>query len=1024
MDGSTKPLGDGGRRPPPYLFSSLWGQQDGGFDADVFPEWLGDRTFRRDTPLGEGGMGVVFRYRDTRLDRLVAVKTLPARFAAESDRRQRFEREAKAVAALNHPNIGGIHQLLDHGDHVYLILEYVAGRTLAAVMREEPPTIEKALYLCIQVARAIEAGHAQRVVHRDIKPGNIMITPDPVAKLLDYGLAWYGDGRPESAGDGTSWTDLPADATQPGAVMGTAGYMSPEQARGEETDERTDIWAFGCVLYECLAGAAAFPGVTREDRFRATLEDEPRWHALPIATPPALRSVLEGCLRKRRAERPARIADVCSALAAVRPAAPADSAIATPARHNLPTELSPFIGRRQELERIRAAMGRTRLLTLVGPGGAGKTRTALRCARETLAPTDEWTGVLPFPDGVFLVELSTVEDDRVEAAVLSALPWRDGGTLVDTLRERRVLLVLDTCEHLIAPCAAMVRELLRACPMVSVLATSREPLGVEGEQLDPLAGLACPVRDATDDAIDGSDAVTLFAARARSVRPAFALDDSTRRSVAEICRRVEGIPLAIELAASRVKAIPLARIEEHLLDVLDPQRVLESSIEWSVQLLDEPSRRLLGRLALFRGGWTLEAAEAVCGDADGEAPVIELLSRLVDKSLVMYAERGDRARYHLLDTVAAYARRHLGDARDAGDAQRHLRYFEELAEKASDHFVDREHAAWLDRLETEHDNLRVACDTSQMEDVDPERGAIIATALYPFWFVRDHLDEGRHALQRALARREGAEDLTQMRALNAAATLAQQDGDTETARRHYDAALRIANTMGDRQRMAGILTNLGMIGELTGDLGFARRCQEDSLRLYSELGDGLGVARVQLNLGYTAVLEGSDEEGERLLTDCLPVFRTEGDEQRIAVAQLNLGRIACRRGHATDALTDLRESLDLSHKLGNRRNMAYATVCLGIARQMSGDYALAARVFAAAERMHEILGVPVAACDRAEYEQSRTIVRKNLVDADFISAQSEGSAASFAGAVGRVVALVRESRNLPGGSQMSDDEPY
>ncbi|MHC5115029.1 MAG: protein kinase domain-containing protein [Planctomycetota bacterium] len=1015
MTDTTMPIGDGGRRPP-YLYTSLWGEGDARFDPEVFPEWLGDGTFRRDAPLGEGGMGVVFRYRDTRLDRLVAVKTLPAHLSEHDDRRQRFEGEARALAALNHPNIGGIHQLLEHDGRTYLILEYVAGHTLAELLRDDPPPLEKTLYLCGQVARAIEAGHAHRVVHRDIKPGNIMITPDPVAKLLDYGLAWYGATRPAADAD-APWPVSPVDATQPGAVMGTAGYMSPEQARGEETDERADIWAFGCVLFECLAGAAAFAGTSREERLRATLEDEPPWERLPPGTSASIRRILEDCLRKRRAERPALMTEVRTALAQITSAAPVAPKRGGPVRHNLPTELSPFVGRERELARIRTVLARTRLLTLVGPGGAGKTRTALRCAREALAPTEEWTGVAPYPDGVFLVELSTVKDERVDAAVLGVLPWRDAPpgdrssteTLVEVLRERRVLLVLDTCEHVVDPCAAVVLELLRHCPMVSVLATSREPLGVEGEQLDPINGLECPARDADRDAIDESDAVQLFVARAGSVRPSFRLDDAARRTVAEICRRVEGIPLAIELAASRVKTIPLARIEEHLLDVLDPEHVLDSSIDWSVKLLDESSRTLLGRLAVFHGGWTLEAVEAVCGAGEGDLEVIEQLSRLVDKSLVMYAERGDRARYHLLDTVAAYAGRHLADARDPGDEERHLRYYEELALRANEHFAGPEQAAWLDRIETEHNNLRAACAASRTEDVDPERGALLATAMYPFWFVRGYVSEGRTILERALARRDGACDLAQMRALNAAATLAQSAGDTVTARRHYDAALGIASTMGDKKRMAGILTNLGMIGEQTGDLGFARRCQEDSLRLYKDLGDEVGLARVQLNLGYVALLEESEDECLRLLGACLPVFRSGGDGRRIAATLVNLGRVSTRRGHLDEALKDLRESLALSHKLGDRKHMAHATLRLGIAWQMKGDYALAARFLAAAGRMHEMLGQPIAKPDRAEYEQSLTIVRKNLVDADFDSAQSEGSAASFTGAAERVIALVGES---------------
>jgi non-specific serine/threonine protein kinase len=647
------------------------------------------------------------------------------------------------------------------------------------------------------------------------------------------------------------------------------------------------------------------------------------------------------------------------------PAPPA--AVVVSPRHNLPVPPNALLGREWEVAAVRAALQApaTRLLTLSGPGGVGKSRLALSVGAELVAQ---------YPDGVWLVELASLADPTlVPAAVTEVLGLREERsqplttTLVEHLRDRQLLLVMDNCEHLLSACTALASALLRAGAGVRILATSRERLGISGEQVHPVPTLNVPDSHhlPPPELLGSYEAVRLFVARAQARWPAFALSEQNARAVVTICARLDGLPLALELAAARVGSLPVeviaARLDERFglltlgpRDVQPRQQTLRATMDWSWELLSGAEQLLLRRLAVFACGWTLAAAQALCAGLDfeeeqpcvvedavpsGEAwAVLDLLDGLVSKSLVQVEHlEGEGARYRLLETVRQYAGERLEEAGELGVTRElHLAWCVAQAQAATAELSGAEQGIWLARLEREHDNLRAALSWAREQQDD--RGLRLAAALCRFWNMRGYLREGREWLERALDATGPTPAGLRAAALKGAGNLALSQGEYGQAAALCEAALALFRAHADVQGMADSLTTLGIVADRQGDYGRAAALFERAVVLARERGDTRQIARTLGNLAAAWRRQGDHEREAALYNEALDLFQALGDRRSIAVALDNLGLVACRRGEYGRAAALHEESLCIARELGVRHGVVISLINLGAVAARQGDH--------------------------------------------------------------------------------------
>ena len=632
--------------------------------------------------------------------------------------------------------------------------------------------------------------------------------------------------------------------------------------------------------------------------------------------------------------------------------------------HNLPASRTSFVGREREMLELKRALAMTRLLTLTGAGGSGKTRLALEVVRDVAGA---------YPDGVWLVELASLSESAlVSQAVAGALavPEQPGHplleTLAETLQEKQLLLILDNCEHLIDACAHLADTVLDACPRVRILATSREALGVEGEVrwlVSPLS-VPDPLQSPTVGELEGYESVRLFVERAWRRNPAFTLTQRNALAVAEVCLKLEGIPLAIELAAARMGTLSIVQMARRLQNSLKllatddrtataKQRTLRGTLDWSHELLDESERMLFARLAVFAGGWALEAAEMV-GAADGieEGEVLDLLSRLVEKSLVM-TEPTEAAeiRYRMLEPVGQYAREKLGESGEIETARRqHAAYFLALAEEAEPELLGPEQRKWFERLETEHDNLRAALGWSLGRK--DELGLRLAGALSRFWYIRGYLSEGRRWLEEGLAVGCGTEfSPERAKALAGAGWLAEAPGDYVRARAAHEESLSIYRQLGDEKGVASSLANLGRVALFQGDQEWASELLEESLVLLRESKNEWELSRVLTSIGIIALRRGDHDRAATSFEEALSLHRNTGDVRGVAVALNNLGFAMLFRGDGERAMTLFEEALARDRENRDAEGIAASLINLGLAALTTGELGRAAKL------LKESLGV-------------------------------------------------------------------
>lgn len=974
--------------------------------------------------LGRGGMGIVYLAHDTRLDRRVAIKVLPAHLDHDAEWVARFTREAKMLASLNHTHIATIYGLEEDGGSRSLILEHVEGETLAARLGRERLPMLVALELCTQIAQALEAAHERGVIHRDLKPGNVMVSKTGQVKVLDFGLARH------AATDAS--LSLAPTLPESDAISGTPGYMSPEQALGGAHDKRTDIFSFGCVLFECLSGQRAFGRRTAAETITAVLNEQPDWSALPPETPARIRQLLDRCLEKNPQRRLRDIGDARIEIEeelGTRHSAATASAARPRTRHNLPKPLTSFVGRHRELAECRRLLGDTRLLTLTGVGGCGKSRLMLRLADALVAE---------HPDGIWFLDLAPLSDPmRVPEALVAALGVQEeaGRTLTDTLadhlRDKRTLILLDNCEQMLAAAAEVAATLLQSCAQVRMVATSREAMAVPGEVTYQVPSLPLPDPGGAGgmDMIGSSDSVRLFVERAGLVRPGFQLDAQNAPVVAEICRRLDGIPLAIELAAARVKVLATDEIRARLDDMfrllaggsratLPRHQTLRATIQWSYDLLSPPEQELLRNLSVFAGGWTLDAATAVSGGEQDEFEVLDALARLVDKSLVVVVVEGGstrKSRYRFLETVRQYA---LEKLNETGQGQavrdRHLDYFLGLATEARDRLTGPEQPRWLSRLEAEHENLLAAISWCLHAEQGIEPGLRMGEALWRFWNVRGHLTLGREMLDKVLSR-DGADRPTQARfsCLRGAAGLALDQGDLGSARSLSEQALALARELGEARTIAQALNGLGMAASNAGDAAAARAFYEQSLAAAREAGDDRSVGVALNNLGDAAMQMRDYASARPLLEESLAIFRRQGGISSQRVALINLAVISTRTGDTVNARKQFLESLQLVRELGSRHIGAQSFEAIVELALAVGEVAHVARLCGAAEAIRQATGANMAPGEQKVHDSIVTAARSDLGDERFAALEAEGRAMSFEAAVDYALVWLEDKPTAP-----------
>ncbi len=716
--------------------------------------------------------------------------------------------------------------------------------------------------------------------------------------------------------------------------------------------------------------------------------------------------------------------------------------------NNLPRQLTSFIGRASEVAKVGELIRASPLLTLTGAGGVGKTRLAIQTASDLLGE---------YHDGVWLIELASLGDpERVPHAAASALNLRERPgrsameMLVDYLGPKQSIIVLDNCEHLLPAAAALADELLHACQALRVLATSREGLGVVGEALYPVPSLSVPdpQRLPSVAELSRSDGVRLFTERATAVLPTFALTERNGKTVVEICRRLDGIPLAIELAATRVKAMSVEQIAARLDDrfrlltgggrtALPRHQTLQAALDWGHQLLSDGERILFRRLAVFAGGFTLEAVEKVgAGDGVAAEDVLGLLTHLVERSLVAFDAPEGEARYRLLETVRQYALAKLLES-DETDAVRaaHLEYYLAFAEQAEPQLRGPGQTAWLARLATEHENLRAALGWSLARPEGAEAGLRLAGALQRFWFMRGPVAEGREWLKRAVSSTTGATTGARARALVGLGMLAWRLDDYPQARGALEESLALSKAVGDESTTAFALHHMAHVMQPLGEfsqavemfeesvsrfrkagekwgIAWSLRCLgdclrgqgataqavgrlEESLAAFREVGDKYVIGHALTSLGAIAAERGDYERANALFEESLAIWREAGDNWGTAGTQRQLGNVALLQGHHAQAAALFKESIRLHREHGDKHSTSRVLEALARLALAHGRSEQAARLLGAADGLLQAIGAVLAPVERVDYDRTVAMAREVLGDQRFDVAYAEGRTLSL-----------------------------
>jgi predicted ATPase/tRNA A-37 threonylcarbamoyl transferase component Bud32 len=945
--------------------------------------------------LGKGGMGVVYKARDTRLDRVVALKFLPPELTRDGESKERFILEAKTAAALNHPNISVIHEIDEDEGQTFIAMEYIGGKSLKERIKKGLLNLDDAVSIASQVASGLQEAHEKGIVHRDIKPANIMLTEKDQAKIVDFGIAkLVGQVR----------------LTRTGTTIGTVAYMSPEQAKGEKVDHRSDIWSIGVVLYEMLTGELPFKGNHEQTMIYSILNADPvapEKYRDDISD--RVRHVLERTLQKNPSDRFQSAMEFRNALLSC--AEIVTKISSGPGKHNLPVQLTSFVGREKEIEEIRSLLNEHRLVTITGAGGCGKTRLAIH------AVTDLVSG---FEDGVWFVDLAPItEPDLVPEAIAGVLKVKEephrplSETLIARWKGKRFLIALDNCEHLVEACSRITEHLLREVPELRVLATSREALNAPGEITWRVPSLSLPDSDRIDDVEEmreNSEAVRLFEDRAKAVQRAFLLTEKSASAVLQICRRLDGIPLALELAATRVKLLGLDDILKRLDErfqvlaggtrgVMERHKTLRAAVDWSYDLLNEEEKSLFNRLAVFMGGFDMEAVENVCTNEQvARERVFDLFSGLVDKSLVVTEIQTDGSvRYRLLETLRHYAREKLtGAGEEDVCRERHFAHYHKLAEKAYSGRLD-ETSKWLNRLETEHENMREALELARSR---PKKFLELAGALGWFWHAHSHFNTGNAYLSSALIGQE-EHSFGVARALFALGAIKSWQENFSAGLSAVEKSIQIWRELDEQKELVHVLADVGMVKNALGDHENGMKDSKESVRIAEKLDDPRLICRSKTHLAFGYVTQFQHEKAEPLAEECIEQALKLGMPREIMDARHYYADCALERDESEEAERRYSEALRAALDYGDMWEAAAEMqgMAMGIAGQ--GRCKKALRLNGAALREWEEIGatIPYIAFWDILMERNIGRAKKELGEKDAVALENEGQKMGFERAV-------------------------
>ncbi|MFE3281099.1 protein kinase [Nocardia sp. NPDC059239] len=961
--------------------------------------------------IGRGGFGVVYRCTQSGLDRVVAVKVLTAQPDAEG--RARFLQEQRAMGRLTgHPNIVGVLQIGEiSAGRPYLVMQYYERGSLDARIRQDGSLpVDEVLRLGVKLAGALEMAHRLGIVHHDVKPANILFTDYGEPALADFGIAHVAGGF----------------RTATGVILGSPAYTAPELLNSARPTPASDVYGLGATLFSALTGHAAFERRSGEQVvaqfLRITTEPLPDLREGGI--PDDVRAVVEAAMSRDPRERPSMTA-LAEELQRIqhslglpvegmalrggpsgkpqvpaRALPPAGVRRATSCYGKLPTALTSFVGRRTEVSKVRAALSAARLVTLVGIGGSGKTRLAL-CVAENAQRG--------FPDGVWLIELGDLHDEALVIGQIAAtLGVRDRSTtplrevLADALAPRTMLLVLDNCEQVIEAVAEVTGMLLSRCPNLHILATSREPLGIGGEAVLRVPPMATPTLDdhPAQREVARFDAVALFAERASAAMPGFEITEKNADTVARICTRLDGLPLAIELAAARVRALSPEQILQRLSDryalltsgsrdAPTRQKTLRLSIDASHDLCSPAEQQLWSQLTVFVGGLDLDAAEFVCGEDWAPNDLLDTMTALVDKSILIREEVNGRVRFRMLDTLRDYARATIEHTKEYRElCWRHKGWYERLALDAEVEWVGSSQLDWIARITRELPNLHAALEFSGSES--DAAGLRIASGLYNFWTATGRYGEARRWCELALASTADspAADrakylcMTSMFAATLgdlpAATMAVAElrtlaedapdstidrwfayadgytaltgGDLERAVDRLNDALLRFSADGEIAFKLRALTSLGWTHVLRGDMPAAIACLTEVLDVANSHGESYFRSFVLRPLALAVWQQGDPERAQHLLEEALRAARELADPLTAAVSAEILAWIACEQQDVLRAVVLLGAADELGRTFGGssilyRHLLAYHQKCERRAHEVLGkrEYASAFR---------------------------------------------------------------------------------